>query len=93
MGFCGGFLDVDANASPGMLTPAPVENIFWGKGRAPYGRYTVAVHHFRNWSGRSSTPVELAVFVDGQVSRFQPVAIHGQPLMKVTQFERRPPQQ
>ena len=31
MGFCGGFLDVDANANPGMLTPAPVENIFWAR--------------------------------------------------------------
>jgi len=61
LGLCGGMLDVDANAHQRMLTPRPVENVFWAKGQAPYGRYTVAVHHFRNWSGQVATPVEQSL--------------------------------
>lgn len=91
-GLCGGFLDVDANANPGMLTRIPVENIYWAKGLAPYGRYTVAIHHFRSWSGQARMPVDVAVLVDGEVKRFQPVATVGQPLTMVTTFDRRPSQ-
>jgi hypothetical protein len=89
-GLCGGMLDVDANANPFMLTQKPVENIFWAKGQAPYGRFTVAVHHFRSWSGQFSTPVEVAVLVDGELKRFYPVAIYGDNLKTVFSFERRP---
>ena len=92
-GLCGGMLDVDANANPFMLTRKPVENIFWAKGQAPYGRYTVAVHHFRNWAGQISTPVEVAVLVDGELKRFHPVASYGDTLKTVFSFERRPPGQ
>ena len=92
-GLCGGMLDVDANASPFMLNQRPVENIFWAKGQAPYGRYTVAVHHFRSWTGQFSTPVEVAVLVDGELKRFYPVATYGQHLTTVYSFERRPPGQ
>jgi hypothetical protein len=92
-GRCGGMLDVDANANPFMLTQKPVENIFWAKGQAPYGRYTVAVHHFRNWSGQFSTPVEVAVLVDGELKRFHPVASYGDNLKTIFSFERRPPGQ
>ena len=91
-GLCGGFLDVDANANHGMLTRIPVENIFWAKGLAPYGRYTVAIHHFRSWSGQARMPVDVAVLVDGEVKRFHPVATVGQPLTVVTTFDRRPSQ-
>lgn len=91
-GLCGGFLDVDANANPGMLTRIPVENIFWAKGLAPYGRYTVAIHYFRSWSGQARMPVDVAVLVDGEVKRFHPVATVGQPLTMVTTFDRRPSQ-
>lgn len=93
LGLCGGMLDVDANAHPRMLTPRPVENVFWAKGQAPYGRYTVAVHHFRNWSGQVATPVEVAVLVDGELKRFYPVATYGQNLKVVFSVERRPPGQ
>jgi len=92
-GLCGGMLDVDANASSFMLTQKPVENIFWAKGQAPYGRFTVAVHHFRSWSGQFSTPVEVAVLVDGELKRFYPVATYGDNLKTVFSFERRPPGQ
>ena len=91
LGQCGGMLDVDANAHPAMLVPQPVENIFWGKGRAPYGRYTVAIHHYRNWAGPVQTPVEVAVLVDGQVQRFQVNAIYGAPPTFVTSFVRQLP--
>jgi len=88
-GLCGGVLDVDANAF--MLTQKPVENIFWAKGQAPYGRFTVAVHHFRSRTRQFSTPVEVAVLVDGELKRFYPVATYGQNLTTVYSFERRPP--
>jgi hypothetical protein len=91
-GLCGGFLDVDANANHGMLTRTPVENIFWAKGLAPYGRYTVAIHHFRSWSGQARMPVDVAVLVDEEVKRFRPVATVDQPLTMVTTFDRRPSQ-
>jgi hypothetical protein len=87
-GICGGTLDVDANARPS--TMQPVENIFWAAGRAPYGRFTVAVHHFRSWSGQAATPVEVAVLVDGAVHRFEPVVVYGGPLMQVITFDRKP---
>lgn len=89
-GSCGGRLDVDANASSAILTHKPVENIFWAKGQAPYGRFTVAVHHFRSWSGQFSTPVEVAVLVDGELKRFYPVATYRRGLTTVYSFERRP---
>jgi len=88
LGQCGGLLDVDANAHPAMLVPQPVENVFWGKGQAPYGRYTVAIHHYRNWAGPVQTPVEVAVLVDGQLQRFQANAVYGAPPTVVTSFVR-----
>jgi hypothetical protein len=90
-GLCGGMLDVDANANSFMLNQKPVENVFWAKGQAPYGRFTVALHHFRSWSGQVSTPVEVAVLVDGELKRFYPVATYGQSVTTVYAFERRPP--
>lgn len=90
IGMCGGMLDVDANATVPAITWQPVENVFWAKGRAPYGRYTVMVHHFRSWSGKRQTPVEVAVLVDGEVQRFYPVAISGDEPQTVVSFERHP---
>jgi hypothetical protein len=89
-GRCGGMLDVDANAGL-PLTNQPVENIFWGKGQAPYARYTVMIHHFRSWSGRLQTPVEVAVLVDGDVQRFYPTAVSGDGLQLITSFVRHRP--
>jgi hypothetical protein len=91
LGRCGGLLDVDANAHPAMLVPRPVENVFWGKGQAPYGRYTVAIHHYRNWAGPVQTPVEVAVLVDGQLQRFQVNSVYGAPPTVVTSFVRQMP--
>lgn len=91
IGSCGGMLDVDANANSGLLTPQPVENVFWAKGRAPYGRYTVYIHHYRNWAGPIDTPVELAVLVDGEVQRLYPHVTFGNSPVMVTSFVRSVP--
>lgn len=89
VGAGGGHLDVDANAGS-WLTRTPVENVFWGTGAAPFGRYTVAVHHFRSRSSDARTPVEVAVLVDGKVERFHPVIASGSPPVVVTRFVRTP---
>lgn len=66
----------------------PGGGAYWRKDAAPYGRYTVAVHHYRNWAGPPRTPVEVAVLVDGKVERFQPVVAFGQGPQVVTTFIR-----
>jgi len=85
-GACGGWLDVDQNVTP--WTPAAVENVFWAHNHAPYGKYTVAVHHFRNWGGADPTEVEVVVLVDGKQSRFITLVQAGQPPRVVTSFLR-----
>jgi hypothetical protein len=87
VGIGGGWLDVDRNVHPTTVTP--VENVFWGRGRAPFGRYTVAVHHFRDWGGRNPTLVELVVLVDGREQRFHTEVRPGDPAKIVTSFVRR----
>ena len=88
LGVCGGWLDVDANMHPLQLTDKPVENIFWGTGRAPFGRYTVAVHYYKSFSGRPRVPVEVAVLVDGREERFHPTVRYGDGLQVVAEFVR-----
>jgi len=85
-GACGGWLDVDQNVTP--WTPAAVENVFWAHNHAPYGKYTVAVHHFQNWGGANPTEVEVVVLVDGKQSRFVTLVQAGQPPRVVTSFLR-----
>lgn len=87
VGVAGGCLDVDRNVRP--TTRTPVENVFWGRGTAPAGRYTVGIHHFRDWGGGNPTAVEIVVLVDGEVERFYEVLRPGDPLKVVTSFVRR----
>jgi hypothetical protein len=87
-GIGGGHLDVDRNVQP--TTRTPVENVFWGRGRAPFGRYTVAVHHFRDWGGVDPTEVEVVTLVDGKEERFYVVLRPGDPPQVVTSFQRLP---
>lgn len=87
-GVCGGWLDVDENVLP--RTPLAVENVFWARGFAPPGRYTVAVHHYRNWGGPDPTPVEIVVLRDGWQRRFEAVVHAGRAPLVVTSFVRRP---
>lgn len=85
-GACGGWLDVDQNVVP--MTPAAVENVFWARGAAPYGRYTVYVHQFRNWGGPDPTTVHVAILVDGRQSHHD-VSVHaGSGPVVVTSFVR-----
>lgn len=87
-GACGGWLDVDQNVVP--MTAAAVENVFWASGAAPYGRYTVYVHQFRNWGGPDPTRVHVAILVDGRQSHHD-VSVHsGAAPVVVTSFVRRP---
>ena len=88
VGVAGGCLDVDRNVQP--TTPTPVENVFWGKGQAPFGRYTVAVHHYRHWGGGEPTAVEVVVLVDGAEERFKVQLRPGDPVKVVTAFQRLP---
>lgn len=88
IGIDGGCLDVDRNVRP--TTRTPVENVFWGQGRAPFGRYTVGVHHFRHWGGGEPTAVEVVVLVDGEEERFKVQLRPGDPLKVVTAFQRLP---
>jgi hypothetical protein len=89
IGIAGGCLDVDRNVHPTTVTP--VENVFWGRGAAPFGRYTVAVHHYRDWGGGNPTDVEVVVLVDGEVERFKVRLQPGDPFKVVTAFLRLPP--
>jgi len=87
-GGCGGWLDVDQNVVP--MTPSAVENVFWASNAAPYGRYTVYVHHFRNWGGADPTRVHVAILVDGRQSH-DDVSVHsGTGPVVVASFVRRP---
>ena len=88
-GACGGLLDVDQNVRP--TTAQAVENVFWARGVAPYGRYTVAVHHYHNWGGSDPTAVELVILVDGKESRFKTDVYYGAPPKVVTSFLRGKP--
>ena len=86
VGIAGGRLDVDRNVWP--TTRTPVENVFWGRGAAPFGRYTVAIHHYRDWGGGDPTEVEVVTLVDGKEERFYVVLRPGTPLKFVTSFRR-----
>lgn len=51
---CGGTLDVDMNArnrwtgnADGRVSRTPVENVYWGRGSAPKGRFRITVDLFR----------------------------------------------
>ena len=58
--FCGGHLDVDMNFKP--ESKAPVENVFWEKGKAKPGEYKVFVHHFKKHNKRKNQdPTEFSV--------------------------------
>jgi Ca-activated chloride channel family protein len=66
----GGMLDVDMNV--GGETTKPVENIFWGIGRAPQGRYQVFVRNYGfHERDRSPTPFRVEIKNGNQYSYFE----------------------
>ncbi|MEX2143577.1 MAG: hypothetical protein WD740_03205 [Anaerolineales bacterium] len=60
----GGTLDVDANA--GCDNDAPVENVFWPAGGAPFGGYQVYVKYFRDCGYTGANAYSVTILVDGQ---------------------------
>jgi len=58
---CGGELDVDMNAG-GRSSMEPVENIFWPKGGAPWGKYQVLVQNY-GYKGGVKEPYPFTVKV------------------------------
>jgi hypothetical protein len=63
----GGELDVDANAGCGTQSYAPVENIYWPSGGAPYGTYVVSVVDYSDCGETSYSSYEVVVRLDGRV--------------------------
>lgn len=84
---CRGELDVDMNAGVG-TTREPVENIYWGKGKAPLGKFKVAVHHYHNHGEPDPTPFEVRIIVDGQTTVVYGETSFGDRRKIVHEFER-----
>ncbi len=60
----GGSLDVDANA--GCENDAPVENVFWPTGGAPFGTYQVFVVLYQDCGYTGANAYTLTILADGQ---------------------------
>ncbi len=60
----GGTLDVDANAS--CNNEAPVENIYWPTGGAPFGTYQVYVVYYQSCGYTGLNAYTVTILVDGQ---------------------------
>lgn len=86
MGVCGGILDIDMNAHPGLLTNRPIENVFWARGGAPPAEYFVGVHFYMNWSRALRTKAMVVVKVNGEKKTFPVVVRFGGPVEPVTSF-------
>lgn len=82
-----GMLDVDQNVQP--MTNKAVENIFWPRGFAHEGRYTVYVQHYWQWDRADRTPVFLRVLVDGEVVEKNLTVSRHEGVKKVHSFFRR----
>ena len=66
VGTCGGYLDVDKNASDKHLTSEAVENMFWKK--APAGHYKVWVENNQERKECGSTPFTVRLTNRGEVT-------------------------
>lgn len=71
----GGWLDIDRNAGCGSPTNTPLENVYWGFGRAPNGKYTVVVDFYARCTGAEgeSVPYTIKVKVGGEIKEFSGV--------------------
>jgi hypothetical protein len=88
VGFCGGALDIDMNAHPRLLSPRPIENIFWAPGNAPFAEYVVGVHFFMNWSRAQQVKGTLIIRVDGKTETLPLLVHYGDPVRPITSFVR-----
>ncbi len=67
---CGGWLDVDMNVQG--ETIKPVENIRWGRGLAPAGRYRVFVRNYAfHGQGKAPTPFRVELEINGDLKHFE----------------------
>ena len=64
-----GVLDIDCNASPHEICPAPIENVFWPVGAALPGEYRVWVQLFRASSDGQPVSYRLEVREGRRVRR------------------------
>lgn len=88
VGSCGGILDIDMNFHPLQVTDRPIENIFWGPGPAPSGRYTVGVHYYMSWSKLKEVKGMVLVKLGNQTKTFPFVVRYGDPIKVITTFNR-----
>jgi len=82
-----GMLDVDRNANGGMLVNNPVENIFWPKGYAPNGFFTVYVHFYRSWTGNNRVPVLVRLKIGNKFEEIKCLAILYQSPQEISRFK------
>jgi hypothetical protein len=85
-GSSGGILDIDRNVTP--TTTSPVENIFWPKDKAPYGRYIVYIHHYQQWDKNKSSTVYLRVKIDDNIIYKKLNIVYGYNMLKAYEFIR-----
>ena len=74
----------------GRQSREPVENIFWGRGTAPLGKYIVLVDHFANHGDPDPTEYVVLVKIDGEVQTFRGVISSGAAPHKIGEFVRKP---
>lgn len=86
---CRGLLDVDMNAG-GRQSREPVENVFWARGDAPLGKFTVFVNHFARHGDPDPTEYIVLVNIDGETQTFRGVISSGQAPHKIGEFVRKP---
>jgi hypothetical protein len=88
----GGELDVDMNVKP--ESDKPVENIYWPRGKAPLGKYTVYVCFYRNHGFGNPTDYKVNVLNLGQRSEYTGKLTfqESQPTIKVCEFEVKKPE-
>jgi hypothetical protein len=81
---CGGLLDIDMNFKP--ESRAPIENVFWGEGKAKEGEYKVFVHHFKKHNKRKTqdpTEFRLQMKVGDRRGEFMGQLSSGDPVVFV----------
>jgi hypothetical protein len=59
----GAALDVDANALCDIVTPVPIENIFWPTSTAPVGNYQAVVSLFARCDALTSAPIPFTLTI------------------------------
>ncbi len=67
-----------------------MENIFWARGDAPLGKFTVFVNHFARHGDPDPTYFKVLVNINGELQTFEGTISFGQAPVKVGEFERKP---